>query len=65
MNAEEVPVELVQLAGWHLDEELEELLAAVLSRWEQIRPQVCPYDCDGCHSDECPCDRLGCAGYVA
>lgn len=26
---------------------------------------VCPFDCDRCHSDECPCDRLGCAGSVA
>lgn len=25
---------------------------------------VCPYDCDGCHSEDCPCDRLGCAGWV-
>lgn len=25
-------------------------------------PEFCPYDCDNCHSDECPCDRLGCAG---
>jgi hypothetical protein len=22
----------------------------------------CPFDCDSCHSDDCPCDRLGCAG---
>lgn len=26
---------------------------------------VCPFDCDGCHSEDCPCDRLGCAGSVA
>lgn len=25
--------------------------------------EVCPYDCDSCHDDECPCPRLGCAGY--
>lgn len=25
--------------------------------------EVCPYDCDNCHSEDCPCDRLGCAGH--
>lgn len=24
--------------------------------------QVCPFDCDGCHDEDCPCDRSGCAG---
>lgn len=24
---------------------------------------VCPFDCDGCHDDDCICGRLGCAGY--
>lgn len=23
---------------------------------------ICPWDCDGCHSSDCPCDRMGCAG---
>ena len=30
---------------------------------EQEKPEVCPYDCDVCHDEDCPCDRLGCAGY--
>lgn len=25
-------------------------------------PDHCPYDCDRCHDEDCPCDRLGCAG---
>lgn len=25
-------------------------------------PEYCPYDCDGCHDEDCPCDRMGCAG---
>lgn len=29
----------------------------------EVREDVCPYDCDYCHSEDCPCDRLGCAGY--
>jgi hypothetical protein len=24
---------------------------------------VCPHDCDICHGDDCPCDRLGCEGF--
>lgn len=27
-----------------------------------LEPTHCPYDCDSCHSYDCPCDRLGCAG---
>jgi hypothetical protein len=27
-----------------------------------LEPTHCPWDCDGCHDDECPCDRMGCAG---
>lgn len=23
---------------------------------------TCPYDCDHCHGEECPCPRAGCAG---
>lgn len=23
---------------------------------------VCPYDCDSCHGEDCPCDRIGCDG---
>lgn len=75
MKAEEVPPELVQLAqarlveeygghGWPGDVGARELLAEAITRWEQIRPQVCPFDCDSCHDDDqCPCERLGCAGY--
>lgn len=65
MTPEEVPTELILLA-WNGDgpgADIRKVLASVLTRWEEIRPQVCPYDCDGCHDDECPCDRLGCAGY--
>lgn len=25
-------------------------------------PDVCPFDCDSCHGEDCPCDRLGCEG---
>lgn len=25
-------------------------------------PDHCPYDCDSCHDEDCPCDRMGCAG---
>lgn len=28
----------------------------------QLDPLYCPYDCDNCHSEDCPCDRMGCAG---
>lgn len=24
--------------------------------------QACPFDCDACHGDNCPCDRFGCEG---
>lgn len=24
---------------------------------------VCPFDCDHCHGEDCPCERLGCAGH--
>lgn len=27
-----------------------------------LENEYCPFDCDNCHSDTCPCDRLGCAG---
>lgn len=75
MTPAEVPDELVALAserladeygghGWPGDEGARELLAAVLTRWEELRPEWCPYDCDGCHHEECPCDRMGCAGWV-
>lgn len=30
----------------------------------ETKIEYCPYDCDHCHNDECPCDRVGCAGYV-
>lgn len=29
---------------------------------ELLQNEFCPFDCDNCHSDTCPCDRLGCAG---
>lgn len=28
---------------------------------EQV--EICPFDCDPCHGDNCPCDRVGCEGY--
>lgn len=50
----------------------QDVLAMVkhLSEEEQIKllgelPQVCPWDCDSCHDEDCPCDRLGCAGSEA
>lgn len=33
-----------------------------LKYWSLREERFCPYDCDNCHDDECPCDRLGCAG---
>lgn len=46
------------------------LLEAAVKDWECGVPMtmtgdryVCPFDCDNCHDDDCPCDRLGCAGY--
>jgi hypothetical protein len=38
---------------------VDQRLAAAL---KFIELEHCPYDCDNCHSDECPCDRSGCAG---
>jgi len=29
-----------------------------------VEHEFCPYDCDSCHGEDCPCDRLGCAGSV-
>ncbi len=29
-----------------------------------VDAEVCPHDCDNCHGEDCPCDRLGCAGSV-
>jgi hypothetical protein len=50
----------------------QDVLAMVknLSEKEQIKlleelPAVCPWDCDSCHDEDCPCDRLGCAGSEA
>lgn len=28
----------------------------------KVDADVCPFDCDGCHGDGCPCTRLGCEG---
>lgn len=36
--------------------------AEVAEQIAEMDPFYCPYDCDSCHSDECPCDRLGCEG---
>jgi len=41
------------------------ILKVALGRLAESDLEYCPYDCDLCHSDDCPCDRLGCAGYVA
>lgn len=23
---------------------------------------ICPWDCDSCHDEDCPCTRMGCKG---
>lgn len=73
MTPEEVPAELVELAearlveeygghGWPGDVGARELLAEVLTRWEEIRPYSCSFDCSYCRADDdCPCDLVGCA----
>lgn len=37
-----------------------------LSEEEQVKIaheiNVCPFDCDGCHGEDCICDRVGCDG---
>lgn len=70
VRPEDVPEELLRIvdaaAGktHSRDGTVAQTLAAVLTRWEELRPYVCPFDCDRCHDDDdCPCDRLGCAGY--
>ena len=37
-------------------------IAKALDAAGYYKSDVCPYDCDGCHDENCPCDRLGCAG---
>jgi hypothetical protein len=37
---------------------VQNIVAAALAE----RPEYCPYDCDSCHDEDCPCDRMGCAG---
>lgn len=39
--------------------------SGLAERLFDLRPAWCPYDCDSCHDDECPCERSGCAGEVA
>lgn len=34
----------------------------VVAGYAKPGPDVCPYDCDSCHGEECPCDRMGCEG---
>lgn len=50
--------------------ECREVLAAAEARVRQLEAlvkayeedDVCPFDCDGCHGADCPCDRGGCDG---
>ena len=46
--------DVVAMVSYLSEEEKLQLLAEL--------PSVCPYDCDGCHGEECPCERMGCAG---
>lgn len=39
------------------------VLDAINAASEEEEEEVCPFDCDSCHGDGCPCDRLGCEGY--
>lgn len=41
-------------------EQLREALELAMEQDEW--PAFCPYDCDSCHDESCPCDRLGCEG---
>jgi hypothetical protein len=56
-----------------LVKELESIVAVAMStpgtkprdvaeRIAQMDPLYCPWDCDHCHSEDCPCDRAGCSG---
>jgi hypothetical protein len=38
---------------------------AISEAKDVIEQDVCPFDCDSCHDEDCPCDRLGCAGSEA
>jgi hypothetical protein len=38
------------------------LMRETLEAALKVQPDVCPFDCDHCHDEDCPCDRLGCAG---
>lgn len=40
-------------------------IAKALDEAGFYRCDVCPFDCDSCHDEDCPCDRLGCAGSEA
>lgn len=61
MRPEDVPEELVRVASEHDLADLEEVIAAVISRWEEIRPFTCSFDCSYCRADDdCPCDLAGC-----
>lgn len=31
---------------------------------DDAEDEVCPFDCDSCHGDGCPCERVGCDGDV-
>lgn len=52
-----------------------DLLEDVLAMMKHLSPQelvkvadeanICPFDCDSCHDEDCPCERLGCAGSEA
>lgn len=41
---------------------LEAVVEMAYQAGRQASAEVCPYDCDPCHGDECPCPRAGCQG---
>ena len=63
MKLESIPYRLVEIEqvisnGLYLNRTLAEIAEEIA----KLEPTHCPYDCDGCHDYDCPCDRLGCAG---
>lgn len=46
------------------EEHIRAILLVALDSLAESDLEYCPYDCDHCHNEDCPCDRLGCAGYV-
>lgn len=55
-------VDPISMNTVQLDASTAARIAKALDEAGYYKTEVCPYDCDGCHDEDCPCDRLGCAG---